>query len=198
MWVLLGAVGLLLLMACVNVANLLLARGATRQKEIAIRTALGATRSRLMAQFLCESVLLSLAGGALGLALARGSVALVARLGPASIPRLTQATVDGRLFLFALARSVFTGILFGIAPAIQGSRTNLNAALTEGGRGGTVGRAARRLRSALVVAEIALALLVLIGAGLADAQFCAAAARGPGVPIAGTAHDARAAGRRAK
>jgi len=166
MWVLLGAVSFLLLMACVNVANLLLARGAMRQKEIAIRAALGATRGRLIAQFLCESVLLSLAGGALGLALARGSVALVAAFGPASIPRLTQATVDGRLFLFALAVSALTGILFGIIPAIQGSRTNMHAALTEAGRGGTAGRAARRLRSALVVAEIALALLVLIGAGL--------------------------------
>jgi len=171
MMVLLGAVGFLLLMACANVANLLLAHGAARQKEIAIRAALGATRGRLMAQFLCESVLLALAGGALGLALARGSVALVARLGPASIPRLTQATVDGRLFLFAFAVSVLTGILFGMAPAIQGSRANLNAALTEAGRGGTAGRAARRLRSALVVAEIALALLVLIGAGLLMRSF---------------------------
>jgi putative ABC transport system permease protein len=166
MLVLLSAVGFLLLMACANVANLQLAHGAARQKEIAIRAALGATRRRLIAQFLCESVLLALAGGALGLALARGSVALVARLGPASIPRLTEATVDGRLFLFAFAASVLTGILFGMAPAIQGSRANLNAALTEGGRGGTAGRAAKRLRSALVVAEIALALLVLIGAGL--------------------------------
>jgi putative ABC transport system permease protein len=171
MWVLLGAVGFLLLMACANVANLLLAHGAARQKEISIRAALGASRGRLMAQLLCESLLLALAGGALGFALARGSVALVARLGPASIPRLTQATVDGRLFLFAFAVSVLTGILFGMAPAIQGSRANLNAALTESGRGGTAGRAARRLRSALVVAEIALALLVLIGAGLLSRSF---------------------------
>jgi putative ABC transport system permease protein len=171
MLVLLGAVGFLLLMACANVANLLLAHGAARQKEIAIRAALGATRGRLMAQFLCESIALALAGGALGLALARGSVALVGRLGPASIPRLTQATVDGRLFLFAFAASVLTGILFGMAPAIQGSRANLNAALTEFGRGGTAGRAARRLRSALVVTEIALALLVLIGAGLLMRSF---------------------------
>jgi putative ABC transport system permease protein len=171
MLVLLGAVGFLLLMACANVANLQLAHGAARQKEIAIRAALGATRRRLVAQLLCESILLALAGGALGLALARGGVALVARLGPASIPRLTQATVDGRLFLFAFAVSVLTGILFGMAPAVQGSRANLNAALTEAGRGGTAGRAARRLRSALVVAEIALALLVLIGAGLLMRSF---------------------------
>ncbi len=171
MWVLLGAVGLLLLMACVNVANLLLARGAARQKEVAIRTALGATAGRIAAQFLAESVLLGLAGGALGLALARGGVALVARLGPASIPRLTQVRVDARLFLFSLGVSILTGILFGLAPAIQGSRANLNAALTEGGRGGTAGRAARLMRSSLVVAEIALALVVLIGAGLLMKSF---------------------------
>jgi putative ABC transport system permease protein len=184
-WVLLGAVGFLLLMACANVANLLLARGATRQKEIAIRGALGATRGRLMAQFLCESIILALAGGALGLVLARGSVALVARLGPASIPRLTEATVDGRLFLFALAVSVLTGMLFGIAPAVQGSRANLSAALMEGGRSGTAGRAARGLRSALVVAEIALALLVLIGAGLLLRSFSRLRQVDPGFRSAG-------------
>lgn len=165
-WVLLGAVGFLLLMACVNVANLLLARGAVRQREIAIRAAVGAGRARLVSQFLVESAILALGGGALGLLLARGAVFLVSRLGPASIPRLTEARVDGRLFLFALAVSVLTGILFGIAPALQGSRSNVSAALMEGGRSGTAGRSARWLRSGLVVAEIALALVLLIGAGL--------------------------------
>ena len=166
MWVLLSAVGLLVLMACVNVANLLLARGAGRQREIAIRAAMGASRGRLVTQFFVESVMLALAGGALGLLLARAAISLVARLGPASVPRLNQAQVDGRLFLFALAVSLLTGILFGIAPALDGARANLSAALMEGGRGGTAGQRARWVRSALVVAEIALALVVLIGAGL--------------------------------
>jgi putative ABC transport system permease protein len=171
MLVLLAAVGLLLLMACANVANLSLARGSARQKEIAIRTALGAGRARLVMQLLSESLLLALVGGALGLALARGSMALVARLGPASIPRLADARLDGRVFLFALAVSILTGILFGIAPAIQGSRAQVSGALKEGVRGGSGGRSARALRSALVVAEIALALVVLIGAGLLMRSF---------------------------
>jgi putative ABC transport system permease protein len=165
-WVLLGAVSCLILMACVNVANLLLARGASRQREIAIRAAVGARRSRLVAQFLTESVMLSFAGGAAGLLLAGGAVRLVSRLGPVSIPRLTEVRMDVRLLLFALAVSLVTGLLFGIVPALQGSRGNVSATLMEGGRSGTAGRSARWLRNALVVAEIALALVVLIGAGL--------------------------------
>ncbi len=180
MWVLLGAVGFLLLMACVNVANLLLARGASRQREIAIRAALGASRGRLVAQFLAESLALAIAGGVLGLLLARASILLVSRLGPASIPRLTEARFDGRLFLFALAVSLITGILFGIAPALQGSRANISSALVEGGRSGTTGRGARWLRSTLVVAEIALALVVLIGAGLLMRSFARLRAVDPG------------------
>ena len=166
MWVLLGAVGFLLLMACVNVANLLLARGAGRQREIAVRAALGASRGRLLAQFLIESLTLAIMGGALGLLLARLALLLVTRLGPASVPRLTEARVDSRLLLFAFAVSALTGILFGIAPAFEGTRANLSSALSEGGRGGSSGRRARWLRSGLVVVEIALALIVLIGAGL--------------------------------
>jgi putative ABC transport system permease protein len=169
--VLLAAVGFLLLMACVNVANLLLARGAARQKEIAIRAALGAGRGRVVAQLLSESLLLALTGGALGLVLARGVVALVARLGPASIPRLAEARIDARLFLFALAVSVATGVLFGIAPAWQGSRANLNAALRKGGRSGTTSRSGRLVRNVLVVVEVALAVVVLIGAGLLIRSF---------------------------
>ena len=172
-------------MACVNVANLLLARGAARRKEIAIRTALGAGRGRIVAQLLSESVLLALAGGALGVALARGVVVLVARLGPASIPRLAEARIDARLFLFALAVSLATGILFGIAPAIQSSGANLNAALTEVGRGGTTGRSGRMVRNALVVAEVALAVVVLIGAGLLMRSFARLRSADPGFQPSG-------------
>ena len=160
--ILAGAVGLLLLIACANVANLLLARGAGRRKELAVRAAM---------QLLMESTLLSLAGGVAGLVLARGAAALAARLGPESIPRLHEARFDARLFVFALGISLATGILFGILPAIRASGVNLNAALTEGGRGGTAARPGRLLRNALVVSEVALAVLVLIGSGLLMRSF---------------------------
>ena len=169
--VLLAAVGFLLLMGCANVANLLLTRGAIRGKEMAICTALGATRARIVSQLLAESVTLALAGGLVGLLLARGAIELVKRLGPESIPRLAEARLDLRLFVFAFAVSVATGLLFGMAPASQLSSRHLTAALAEGGRGGNVGRRGVTIRNALVVSEVALAVVVLIGAGLLIRSF---------------------------
>jgi len=169
--VLMAAVGFLLLMACANVANLLLTRGAIRRREMAVRTALGATRGRLAFQLLAESVKLSLAGGMVGLLLARAGMLLLARLGPESIPRLAEARLDMRLFLFAMSVSVVTGALFGIAPALQISGIRLHQVLAEGGRSGTAGRGGRMVRNALVVVEVALAVVVLIGAGLLIRSF---------------------------
>jgi putative ABC transport system permease protein len=169
--ILMGAVGFLLLMACANVANLLLTRGAIRRKEIAIRTALGATRGRIVIQMLAESIKLALAGGTLGILLARGGIALLQRLGPQSIPRMDEARLDLRLFLFVFVVSLATGALFGIAPVIQLSGAHVSTALGEGGRGGTVGRRGGMARNALVIAEVALAVVVLIGAGLLIRSF---------------------------
>src|ERR1022692_4748984 len=185
LWVLMAAVGCLLLMACVNVANLLLGRGATRSKEIALRSALGAGRGRIVAQFLTESVLLALGGGALGWFLAGGAIYLLVHAGPASVPRLAQASIDLRLFGFALAVSLATGILFGIVPALQGARTSLSVALNEGGRGGSAGRAGRRIRNALVSTEVALAVVVLIAAGLLMRSFIRLRGVDPGFRPAG-------------
>ncbi len=178
--VLMGAVGCLLLMACVNVANLLLARGAGRKKEIAIRSAVGASRARVMVQLLAENMVLALAGGALGLALARGGLAIVASLGSGSVPRLAEARLDARLFLFCLAVSAATGLIFGTVPALQVSATNLNSIMTEGGRGGTTGRRGRNVRSALIVVEVALSVVVLIGAGLLMRSFLRLRSTNPG------------------
>jgi putative ABC transport system permease protein len=185
LWVLLGAVGFLLLMACANVASLLLARAATRRKEIAVRMALGAGRWRIVRQLLSESMILALSGGLLGMLLASLGVGLMARLGQAGIPRLAEARVDATLFLFTLCVSMATGILCGVAPALQSSSANLNQALTEGGRSGTAGREGRTMRSALVVVEVAMAVLVLIGAGLLIQSFVRLRSVDPGFQPSG-------------
>jgi putative ABC transport system permease protein len=194
--VLLGAVGFVLLIACANVAHMLLARAAGRQKEIAVRTALGARRSRVVRQVLTENLLLAGMGGSLGLLLAFcGTRALVA-LSPSDIPRVESIAIDTRVVLFLLAATALTSIAFGLVPALQASHVNLTDTLKESGRGSSDGVRRNRLRSILVASEFALALTLLIAAGLMIRSFAALQSIDPGfnphgvlsmiVPVAGS------------
>lgn len=164
--VLLGAVGFVLLIACANVANLLLARAAGRSKEVAIRSALGAERRHIVRQLLTESVVLSLIGGALGLVIAYWSVRALVAVNPSNVPRVDELGIDGNVLLFTAIVSVGTGLLFGLMPALQISRGDLQTSLREGGRSGGSDRGGQRVRRVLVVAQVALALTLLVGAGL--------------------------------
>jgi predicted permease len=171
MLMLLGAVVLVLLIACANVANLMLVRASGRSREMGIRAALGASPGRLVRGLLIESVMLALAGAALGVALASAGITLLRAWLPAGLPRVASIGIDRRVLFTAIAAAVVTGVVFGIVPAFQSARPDLVGSLKEGGRSATSGGRAQRLRSMLVIAEVALAVILLVGAGLFTGSF---------------------------
>jgi putative ABC transport system permease protein len=178
--VLLGAVLFVLLIACANVANLLLARAGSREKEIALRSALGANPARLARQLLTESILMALAGGLLGLLLAAWSLSLLQQLGPATLPRLNEISLDWRVLAFTLLVSLATGIVFGLAPALASLRSDLNSVLRSSGRGAIGGPSRALFRNALVVSEMAACVVLLTGAGLLIRSFARLQSVNPG------------------
>jgi predicted permease len=173
LWILLGAVGLVLVVACANVANLFLVRAEARQQELAVRMALGASARRVARELLTESVLLGLVGGALGIGLAFAGVRLLRYLEPARLPRLQDITIDPLVLLFALVLSLAAGILFGLLPVLKYARPRLANALKDSSRGSSEGRERHRARNVLVVAQVALAVVLLVGSGLMIRTFLA-------------------------
>jgi putative ABC transport system permease protein len=165
LWILLGAVGFILLIACINVANLMLVRAAERQKELAVRLALGAGRSRIIRQLLSESLLIAALGGAVGLLLGSWMLQGLLALAPAGIPQLSRVGLDNGVLLFTLGMAVLTSLLVGLLPALQASKTDLQTTLKDGGRL-TTGASRDRTRKALLIAEVSLSLVLLVGAGL--------------------------------
>jgi predicted lysophospholipase L1 biosynthesis ABC-type transport system permease subunit len=169
--ILFGAVCFVLLIACANVANLMMGRATSRQKEIAVRTALGASSARIARQLLIESVLIALAGGALGLLLSLVGMKVLLSFGPSSVPRLQTIGLDLRVLGFTLGLSVITGLLFGLAPILQTRKWNWGKSLRESTRGSSAGRSRVNARRLLVISEVALALMLLIAGGLMVRSF---------------------------
>ncbi|MFC1660857.1 ABC transporter permease, partial [Gemmatimonadota bacterium] len=173
LWVLLGTVGIILLIACANVANLFMVRAEGREREMAVRTAMGAGRGKVAGEFLKESILLGIMGGAVGIGLAWGGLELLMALAPSELPRANEIGLDVPVLFFTLGISLVAGLLFGLFPVIRFANGKLVNALKEGGRGGSAGRERHRARNTLVVAQIALALLLLVGSGLMIRSFIA-------------------------
>ncbi len=171
LWVLLGTVGIILLIACANVANLFLVRSESRERELAVRSAIGAKRRQISGQYLVESVLLGLLGGAIGLGLAYGGLRLLVAIAPADLPRLDEVSLDAVVLCFTLGISVLSGLVFGLFPVLRWGRVDLVGALKEGGRGGGPSRERSRTRNALVVGQVTLALVLLVGSGLMIRSF---------------------------